>query len=242
MTRKSPNLEVVSKQDNSGFERRRVPRLNLTTDQFKLSQNGKLFSVYDLSAHGMALRIIDAEDFYLFPVGSHFEGVLNLRGDKLRIKAQVRHLGQDLIGTEFESLDTQTIQFLETRLDPELLGKDLKPLPSTDSGATWYHGSSGTDLLLWRAIDGSYHRFSAFVLGSYIQWEQEAGVTTGRVNFGDTPAEVWGAVRFETVLLKADPQPDPAKLMIAKTLIMSSNLPQDLKKWCVRMLGGSNGS
>jgi hypothetical protein len=52
----------------------------------------------------------------------------------------------------------------------------------------------------------------------------------------DQRGEEWGAVQFETIVLDADTQPDPDKLSIAKDLILSSNLPQDLKKWCVRQL------
>jgi hypothetical protein len=67
---------------------------------------------------------------------------------------------------------------------------------------------------------------------------------TGQVNSSYEQSEVRGVVRFETLLLKPDGRADRGKLNIAKSLVLSSNLPQDLKKWCVRQLEGHvrNGS
>src|SRR5436190_1257440 len=105
MTSKSPSLGIVSNpggtgsgggtDQGSGSERRRVPRLNLTKEQFRLEQNGKIFSVSDLSSNGMALRILDSEDLNLFPVGIILNGTLNLHREKFAVSARVRHIGKD---------------------------------------------------------------------------------------------------------------------------------------------------
>src|SRR5262249_2303318 len=87
---KSPNLKSVSDQD--GSERRRMPRLNLTGEQFRLGLNGKIFSVADLSTEGMALRVLEPNDLAVFPVATRIEGTLNLRGEKYAVHAQVRHV------------------------------------------------------------------------------------------------------------------------------------------------------
>jgi hypothetical protein len=222
------------------LERRRLPRLNLGAEQFRLSSNGKVFSVIDLSIDGMALRILDRDDFILFPVASEVAGSVNLKGEKYPVKARVKRVGFDQVGFEFFELDSETRTSLDRFLDPAELGRELKPMPTSEGSAVWYTGSSGTDLLFWRAADGQYRRLSLYVLGTFIQWDRDAGLSTGKAQSSSSPSEVRGVVRFETMLLNPDEVADPGKLKIAKTLILSSNLPQDLKRWCSRQLGGTS--
>ncbi|MGZ3700108.1 MAG: PilZ domain-containing protein [Bdellovibrionota bacterium] len=234
---KSPNLEVISNADQlRGAERRRLPRLSLTAEQFRLSSNGKIFSVQDLSVEGMAIRIIDSEDLRLFTVGAKFEGLLNLKGNKYTVRGHVRHVTRELVGCEFGELDEPVKSALQSFLDPAVLGQEIRPIPSAERNSLWYHGPSGTDLILHRGNDGQYHRMMLYVLGSFVQWEQEKGLSTGRTDIGPETGETLGIVRFDTLLLSPDPELDRGKLQIAKTLILSSNLPQDLKGWCVRHL------
>jgi hypothetical protein len=247
---KSPSLEVISDnsqkaQDNR--EKRKKPRIHLSSEQFRIDQTGKLFSVVDLSVGGMAFRILDLSDLAILPVATELSGILNLRGAKFPVRVQVKNIRSRVVGCQFIDLATSTRAALEKFLDPAELGRELKPIPTAQGahgsgeGATlWYHGPGGTDLLFSRALDGRYHRFTLFVLGSYIQWDEEGGATTGRAvssdDRRDQRGEEWGAVQFETIVLDADSQPARDKLSIAKDLILSSNLPQDLKKWCVRQL------
>lgn len=239
MSKKSPDLEVISNPITdraSAMERRRLPRLNLTTEQFRLAQNGKVFSVADLSSGGIAFRVLVPTDLDLFPIGEMIDGTINLKGEKYSIKARVRHRGIDLVGCQFEELDSKFNDALNRFLDPVSLGQDLKPVPAEQGGPLWYHGPSGTDLLLWRKNDGRYHRFVLYLLGSFAQWDEEKGISTGHITPAFEQSDVRGTIRFETMLLNTDPRPDEGKLNIAKTLIMSSNIPQDLKKWCERQL------
>jgi hypothetical protein len=184
----------------------------------------------------MALRILDARDRIHFAVGARMKGILNLRGEKIHLAAQVRHAGVEIVGCEFQDLDAGTTERLREAFDPEQLGRDLKPIPTEVNGPLWYHGMSGTDLLLWRGLDGQYTKLVVYVLGSYVQWDAERGLETGRVDSAFERSEVWGVVRFETLLLRSDPAKDAGKLAVAKTLVLSSNLPQDLKRWCGRQL------
>jgi hypothetical protein len=236
---KSPNLEAVSdptKNPPQGQERRRLPRLNFSGEQFRLNQNGKIFAVVDLSRQGMALRVIDPEDFRVFSVGAAVQGQLNIGREKFPVNARVRNLRPDSIGCEFEALSDVTEIALKKFLDPDSLGQELRPIPSAGQSTLWYHGPSGTDLLLWRGTDGQYRRLTLYVQGSYIQWEADVGVTTGESSSAKERSEIQGIMRFETMILRADSSADSAKLSIAKTLLLSSNLPQDLKKWCIRQL------
>jgi hypothetical protein len=236
----SPSLEVVSDPDRTlspiEGERRRLPRLSLSAEQFRLSQTGKIYSVVDLSNHGMGLRILDRADFLLFPVATVIEGTLNLAGDKHPLKARVRRLGAETIGCEFEGNTPELQGIVDAFLSPQRLGAELKPIPSSESGTLWYHGNSGTDLLFRRGTDGQYHRMTLYMLGSFVQWSAEDGLSTGRVRPSDQVSEPRGVMRLETLWLDADPQADLGKLAVAKTLVLSSNLPEDFKKWCTRKL------
>jgi len=237
---KFPNLEVISNPPppQEGLfdtqERRRLPRLSLTGEQFRLSQNGKVFSVSDLSADGMALRILDREDFRLFPIGAWVEGMINIKREKYPLSGKVRRLGKDVVGCQFESLTEKVKEALAKQLDPEVLGRELKLIPASEAHQLWFHGTSGTDLLLWQGEDGQCNRISLYVLGIYVQWDTENGLSTGRTEAATREsAEVRGALRFETMFLDPDPSPDRSKLHIAKTLILSSNLSQELKNRCI---------
>ncbi|MGK5083908.1 PilZ domain-containing protein [Bdellovibrionota bacterium FG-1] len=219
-------------------ERRRLPRLNLTAEQFRLSLNGKIFSVTDLSSDGLALRILEQADFLLFPVATVFEGTINLKGEKYDIRAKVRHIAPESVGCQFESISEITRNALTRFLDPVALGRELRPIPSSESGTLWYHGPSGTDLLLKRGTDGQYHRMTLYVQGNFMQWSEEQGLITGRACPSDEQGETRGILRIETLWLVSDSDKDRDKLAVAKTLILSSNLSEDLKKWCVRKLEG----
>ncbi len=244
MTIKSPDLAVVSKSPeavdpSSLLERRTLARLNLTSEQFRLEAPGheaKIFSVTDISEGGMALRLLDPNDLLLFPLAGTVKGTLNIHREKHDLTAQVKRLSVGGVGVQFTDLSAGALAALQKFLDPAALGRELRPIPSSESAVLWYHGPSGTDLLLKRGADGQYHGLTLYVLGSYIQWESEGGTSSGRTEMSRQPDEVRGILRFETLLLQPDAKPDPGKLRIAKTLILSSNLPEDLRNWCVRQL------
>jgi hypothetical protein len=239
MTQKFQSLGIVSDSDEKVplVERRRLTRLSLSSDQFRLSQNGKLFSIADLSRGGMALRVLALEDLVWFSVGANISGILNLRREKFHLQAKVRHIGKDQVGCEFVEVDTLLTHALKHYLDPSILGKALKPMPSSEAGKLWYHGPSGTDLIFWRGVDGQYRRFTLFSLGIFVQWDEKEKIKTGHTQSSFEVSEVRGVFHYETMLLEADVKPDFNKLDIAKAVLLSSNLPQDFKKWCFRQLG-----
>jgi len=233
MTPNSRNLGVVSDQT---LERRRLPRFSLTGEQFRLAANGKVFAVEDLSQDGMALRILDPNDNQLFPIGHVFEGMLKIKGGKYPLRAQVRNLGTERVGCQFQELSEDVQAALKRFLDPAALGAELRPMPAAEATHIWYRGPSGTDLILKRGMDGQYFHMILCVFGTYVQWDATVGLSTGRTLPSQELGEEHGILRFETMLLKADHAADRGKLSVAKTLILSSNLSQDLKNWCVRHL------
>jgi hypothetical protein len=235
MTNPSHNLGLVSQDQAS--EKRRVPRINLAQEQFKLSANGKVFSVADLSRDGFAIRVLELSDLILFSVGAPISGTLNVDGQKLSVFGRVAHLRADLVGAQFGELEAKVRNALEAFLDPAHLGKELKLRPHSSRDVVWYTGPSGTHLFFGKDAQGVSRKVSALVLGSYVQWEEGLGLTTGTYSFSEDRDEVYGALRLETVLFKADPSVDSAKTDLAKRLVLGSNLSQDLKDWLLRRLG-----
>jgi hypothetical protein len=226
--KRPPSLEAVSDQATSGVaERRSVPRLALTGEQFRLKESGKVFSVADLSVDGMALKILDEEDLALFPVGRKIEGALNVRREKHAVIAQVVHVKRGRVGCHFENLEARTKRAFARYLDPAVLGAELKATPSGESGTIWYHGPSGTDLSFFKGTDGASSRALLIVFGTFVQWDTERGLSTGTASFAENA---------ETLLFQADSAPDPDKLSVAKTLLLSSNVTKELKEWCLRRM------
>ena len=68
------------------------------------------------------------------------------------------------------------------------------------------------------------------------------GIARSSEKRSDFRSEEWGLVQFETMVMTPDDAPDLQKLDIAKALVLSSNLSQDLKKWCVTHLAGPAGT
>lgn len=252
MTHKSLDLKVISRvtpEESAPVkelgQRRRVPRLNLSDEQFRLAYNGKIFAIVDLSLEGMAFRVIDQDDLGVFSVAAKIEGTLNLDGKRHEVKAQVRHIRSDLVGCRFEELkndnnndkNNDTYTALSQFLDPAILGSKLRPIPAPEGGLLWYRAPSGTNFLLWRGTDGHYSRVMMHILGNFVQWDSEDGLSTGRIEPSKDQSEVRGIISLDTVILTADITPDQYKLGIAKTLLMSSKLPNELKVWCARQFG-----
>lgn len=228
---------MKSTENNS--ERRRLPRLNVSSEQFKLMPEGKVFSVGDLSVDGLSIHLLEREDFKHFPIAARVTGVLNLRGHKLPVTLIVRNSRDRHVGLSFDASLAGFAEVkaqLEKLLSPEILGAELKPMPGAMPGVLWYHGPSGTDLLIWRGWDGEYQKFSLFVQGSAITWEREQGVSTGRLEATAEREELRGLVRLDSVVVHADATPLSDTLTIAKRIILSSNLPEELKRWMERQL------
>ena len=232
-----------------------LDRLSLGSEQFKLTSSGlsntasnlkpgqkmgqkmgKVFSITDLSLQGMGFWLLDPTDRQLFSVGLLLGGALNLKRDKYPVEARIRHLGIDRVGCEFENLSAEITTALHRFLDPYFLGSELKPIPSSERNTLWYHGPSGTDLHLVRSVDGQYEKLALYALGSCVQWDRTDGLSTAETRVSDHQCERQGIFKRETVFLVPDPTPDSIKLSIAKTVILGSNLPQDLKTWCIRRL------
>jgi hypothetical protein len=232
-------LEVLHSEPTE--EKRRIPRIQLSSSQFRLKQNGKIFSVHDLSAEGMALGILDPQDLYLFPMGTQLYGTLNLKGEKFTVKTQVVYVHRNVIGCRFSEATQEFSSALDRCLDPKILGQELKRIPSLETKSVWYHGKTGCDLIFFGAEAADIKRIQKVlccVLGYFVQWDKGAGITTGSTRSAHHIPESWGLLTFETMVLSKDPAPDTEKLTIAKKIVLSSNLESNLKDWCLKQFKG----
>ena len=89
-----------------------------------------------------------------------------------------------------------------------------------------------------RGIDGLYDKFCILCLGYIVSWDALDGLETGLSEIGSEPlGNVSKAISgFETRIVMKDEKPDFVKLGIAKSFILGSNLPEDLKSICSRRL------
>ena len=233
MSNRSPRLEDVSKRD-SFIERRQVHRVSLTGEQFQLESTGKVFSVVDLSIRGMGIRVIDPVDLAAFEVGSVIRGRINLKRTKYVLSSTVRNIRSDIVGCEFAEVSPELIDALGQLSDPKILGKQMKPAPSSDPATIWYRGV-GTELMIQRAADGSYRQLMLVFLGDFAHWDEKS-LSTGKYCGVDSAEIESGPFVRETLSLETDPQPDSNKLKVAESLLSHTQLPEELKRWCLRCL------
>ena len=228
MPSESLNHESASAEADS--ERRIVPRLALSSEQFRLSLNGKLFGVADLSQTGMALRLIHDEDRLLFPVGTKLDGILNVNRHKYSVGAQVRNLRGDHVGCQFISIGEDLQAELKQWLDPHSLGAALRLMPQgAASDSIWYNGRSGTEVIAWPS-DTGLRRVLVILWGrEFVEWDHSSGVRSGEVKFGRERDSVQGVLRWAPEWLTEDSSLDLSKLNLAKTLLLSSKLPEEWK-------------
>jgi len=231
----------MSNDHPSGSEKRLLPRLTVSHEVFRHATTGKFFAVADLSTGGMAVRVPEREDLYLFMVGAEVEGILNIRREKFAVHGKVRHLGKDLVGIEFDELPSSVAYALAAYLNPETLGQELRPVPTGDA-SLFYASTSGTEVLFTRSAFGDARctQLTVMILGSLIQWSERGGLRTGVVKNSYEESMVVGLTRFDTLLFTEDSAIDPQKLNLAKRLISSSNLSEDLKKFSFRRLEGAS--
>lgn len=216
--------------------KRRVPRLRLTSDQFKLNRTGKVFGVYDVSEDGIGLRIIENEDLTFFTLGSTVEGILKFFEEFFPLKLKVSFLDPARVGLQFESTNEKFVTRLRELLSPEHLGSDLKLIPIDGGRGFWFHGRASTDFLVARNQQGAFLGFTLQMLGMAIRYRPDEGVTTGWIKSVEKEPEISGLIEVGQVSLDADSVPDAEKLNVAKKFILGSNLPEDIKTWAFEKL------
>jgi hypothetical protein len=230
------DLKMILNQESEiqGLERRQVPRVSLGSEQFKMAGSGRIYSVADLSETGLALWASDPAEWVEFSVGMKLEGTLRVREEKFSMEMQIRNRSKNRVGCEILNSSQAWLDAIQRFLDPESLGKSLKPIPSLDRRVLWYFGASGTHLSFRRLSDGQFDQLTLCYLGNLVQWDVDGGVQSGRLVSSDLPSELRGIFRLDTLFFEPDSSMDKRKLEIAKKVILSAPIPDDIKGWGAR--------
>jgi hypothetical protein len=214
-------------------ERRRFPRLAVSREAFRLKPVGKLFALADLSFHGFSVRVTDENDLHAFMLGSEISGELGFRGERHRVRARVCHVERGFAGLEIVDITDEGRESLAQRLDPTLLGAELRLIPGSSLEQLWLHAINGADWSLELDSKAAIASFLVRLQGMFVRWS----AASGRIESGTLghmlPVDFdSGAVRMETWVLKPDPEADPAKMRIAIQLLSGCNDKQEFRDFC----------
>jgi len=230
---------MTSNDPSSGLEKRKLPRFHITPCQFHDHELKKTFSVQDISLGGLALRLVDRADLPLFAVSSTHKGILKIEGIKLPAEFQVRYFRGSLIGAEWVNLNPALEQHLIEISHPKTLGINLKSYDLPDTADTnWFHNPVGVDLLLYLS-DSKISRWILYIHHSFISWDQDHPVRTGRALAEDEEGYAHGIVRVETRLIDEDPKADRRLIESAIELIQNALvLEEDARQLILNHLQG----
>ncbi len=226
-------------------EKRKLPRFHITPCQFHAAETGQNFSVQDISQGGLAIRLLNRTDIPAFAVGSKHKGVIKVEGLKLECQFQVKYLRGTLVGGEWITPTDALTQHLISISHPEKWGSHLKKydLPE-ENGTEWFHNPVGIDLLFYPPVGGgasssAVGRFTLYIHHSFIFWDLEEGLRTGRAVEEDDEGYAHGIVRLETRLIEYDAHPDHTLIETAKELIkFASAVPENLRNLVLTQLKG----
>ena len=225
------NIKIIKQNTDimttNAAEKRKLPRFHITPCQFHDIELKKNFSVQDVSLGGLAIRLVDRADLPVFAVGTEHQGILKIEGLKLPAHFQVRFIRGSLIGGEWVNLNEALKTHLEQISHPESLGQNLKAYDLPDfSDTIWYHNPVGVDLLIY-LNDSKISRWTLYIHHSFISWDQETSVQTGRALAEDDEGYAHGIVRVETRLIDYDPQVDRRLIETAVKLVKKAPIKEE---------------
>ena len=173
------------KSDFEKHEKRVLPRFPFCYLTFKADDTSRVFEVKDISFTGMQLSLKDEESN--FNQDSLVRGSIHWMGKTLDISGTVKwHAGQR-IGVEFQK-KREVLDRVQNFLSIEQLVKNLKPLHKLDDGLEiparlkyWLRSDGPVELFVWQHMDGEISKFQILFLEVFVEWEDGAGLKTGRI-------------------------------------------------------------
>jgi len=229
-----PRLEKVT--EGKIQQKRKMPRIALSQEQFRLSDNGKIFSVINLSLDGLALKVLETKDSFFFPIGREVSGHLKIEEYKIPLKLKVVHIDRHFAGCQFENIEKESLNTLKNLLNPKYVGERLKLMPSYESQGFWYHGPFSTEVVIKKNKEGKNNELLISVLGSFLQWGEKKGLSTGiSEDTADLDAES-SLIHINPLTVIFDDSFDHSKLILCRDMLAASPLSSDLKAWCLQKL------
>jgi hypothetical protein len=169
------------------MEKRVLPKFPFCFMTFKddQSQKSRVFEVSDISGTGMQLCMKDGG--HTHQNNDDISGVINWRGEELKIKGSVRWVKGAKLGVEFAA-DARLRQAARDFLSVENILKNIRPLHGMDMSLSmpanlkyWLRSDGPVELFVWQHNDGETSRFEMIFLDTYVEWNDGQGTKTGRV-------------------------------------------------------------
>ena len=175
------NLVNTSYQE---VEKRVFPRFPLTVLLFKSASNEKqVFEVLDISYTGMKISLKDGE--HLYKNSDDIKGVLHWKSARLEIKGNVKWTKDKQVGVSF-NLTKELSKEIKDFLSISNIIAGMRPIHHTDFELPadlkyWLRSEGPVELFVWQHRGGNMSKFQLIMLDSFIEWEDGAGLRSGRV-------------------------------------------------------------
>lgn len=228
------------KSDFEKHEKRILPRFPFCYLTFKPDQSSRVYEVKDISHTGMQLSLKDEAGF---TPDSSLKGHIHWLGKNLDIAGVVKWKTANRVGVEFLK-KREVLDRVHTFLSTEELVKRLKPLHKVEGGLEipaklkyWLCSDGPVDVFVWQHGDGEISKFQVLFLDTFVEWEDGAGLKTGRIlskRNVDSPL-----ITEDEWVFRMDPDLDSDKLVRVKDLfaqISEDLLPSEVNSFLLRQI------
>jgi hypothetical protein len=229
------------KSDFEKHEKRVLPRFPFCYLTFKADDTSRVFEVKDISHTGMQLSLKD--DAHQFKQEGHLKGSIHWMGKSLDVAGVVKWHTDSRVGVEFQK-KREVLEKVQSFLRMEEIVKHLKPLHRVDGGLEipnrlkyWLRSDGPVEIFVWQHSDGEIARFQVLFFEVFVEWEDGAGLKTGRIlskRNVDSPL-----VNEDEWFFHIDSDVQPEKLVRVQELLrLISNdlLPEEIKNLLHRQL------
>ena len=180
----SPNLNLI-KNNLEEVQRRILPRFPFSTLTFKDTQEqaNHAFEVTDISHTGMQLTLKEGKTE--LNAGDTIKGCLHWKKARLNIQGKIKWAKGGKLGVAFLNIPkTDMSGFLSisnviSSLKPLHLGEFEMNWP--DHLKYWLMSDGPVELFIWTLKDGDLGRFQFIIFDSYLEWDLDEGLKTGKV-------------------------------------------------------------
>jgi hypothetical protein len=229
------------KSDFEKHEKRVLPRFPFCYLTFKSDETSRVFEVKDISLTGMQISLKDDE--HSFKEEANLKGSIHWMGKSLEVAGIVKWQTNNRVGVEFQKR-REVLEKVQSFLKMEEIVKNLKPLHKVNGGLEipnrlkyWLRSDGPVEIFVWQHSDGEIARFQVLYFETFVEWEDGAGLKTGRTlskRNADSPL-----VSEDEWLFHIDHDVIPEKLERVQELlghISSDLLPEEVKNLLHRQL------
>jgi hypothetical protein len=237
------------KTDFKKLEKRVFPRfpfglMVFREEELGVVKNSKMvFEVKDISLTGM--QLVFKNGTHSYSTGSVIVGNLHWRDDNLLVKGKVQWVKEGRIGLSFDS----SISFekeMNIFLSYDNIASHVKPLHKNELTIElpnnlkyWLKADGVLEIFVWEHTSIGISRFQVLMMEHFIEWEEGAGLKTGRVL---TQRDLETPLSFEDeFVFQMDPTPVVEKREMALGVVRkvkTEHLPLEARDFLVYKLGG----